>query len=139
MALRMQDVGELAYGGAVTLAQWWDSDRIKKGQLADKDVLKKAGFYTYLVIGLGATLANVFGWWRRGDAWTERLMHGFIFGLPGFVYEMVKTLQTSSVSTHSRADALAQANAILAARQARERAAAGKTNYAVTDPNEILT
>lgn len=138
--LRMQDVGEFAYGGAVTLADWWDSDRIKKGQLADKDLIKKAGFWTFLGIGLVASVVNLAGWWRRGDAWTERLMHGFIYGIPGVVYSTITSLRTTT-GTQSRAGAVAEAQAILASRQARERASAANsgTRYAVTDPYEILT
>lgn len=139
--LRTQDVGELAYGGAVTLAQWWDGDRITKGTLTDKDVLKKAGFYTFLGIGVVATAVNLMGWWRRGDQWTERLAHGFIYGLPGFVYSTVTSLRTTA-GARSRSDAVAQAQAILRQRAAAEagRAAGGRsTGYNVVDPNEILT
>lgn len=140
--LRTQDVGELAYGGAVTLADWWDGDRIKKGTLADKDIVKKAGFWTFAAIGVLATALNIGGWWRRGDAWTERLMHGFIYGLPGVIYSTVNSLRATTAGTGSNSAALRQAQEILRARQAAAAGstpAGGKTNYNVINPYEILT
>lgn len=139
MSLRMQDLGEVAYGGAVTLADWWDQKRIVAGTLTEKAILKKAGFYTYLVIGLAAAVVNIAGWWRRGDMWTERLMHGFFYGLPGFIYVTAKNLQGTAV-THGRSDAVAQAQEILRQRRANEaaRTRGGATNYEVQNEQELL-
>ena len=50
--IRIQDFGEVAYGGAVTLTSWWDNKRIEEGKIGTKDVFKKASFYTYLGVGL---------------------------------------------------------------------------------------
>jgi hypothetical protein len=144
--LRMQDVGELAYGGGVTLAQWWDEKRITAGSLTSKELVKQAGFWTYLGIGIPAALMSAFNWPRGGRyaAWTDRLTHGFLFGLPGFIKSTVTNL-SSTTATHTRGDAVAQAQEILRQRQAAARsnqgAAAGKgaTGYEVVSPYEILT
>ncbi len=127
MALRMLDITEVAFGGAVTLADWWDEKRIADATLTDKDVLKKASFWTYLAVGLPATLATAMGWWRRQEGITERLAHGFLYGLPGFLYATVKSLGTTTAAGRVKSDAVTQAQEILRQRAAQQ-AAAHSTN-----------
>jgi len=85
----MQDFGEIAYGGAVTLTEWWDDRRIADGKIGQTDLWKKASFYTYLGIGLPATLMSAFGWWRQMEKWTEHISHGFLYDMPRFIYNVV--------------------------------------------------
>jgi len=114
--IRMQDIGEITYGGAVTLTEWWDDRRIADGKIAKKDIWKKASFYTYLGIGLPATMMSAFGWWRNMEKWTEHISHGFLYDMPRFVYNIVKSMSTES---HGRtnSEAVREAQNILAARQ----------------------
>jgi len=114
--IRIEDCGEIAYGGAVTLTEWWDNKRIDEGKISTKDVFKKASFYTYLGIGLVATLASVFGWMRRWEPWTERLSHGFFFGLPGFAYNLSKSIGAGS-RRGSESAAVREAQRIIQQRQ----------------------
>jgi len=113
--IRMQDFGEIAYGGAVTLTEWWDDRRIADGKIANKDLWKKASFYTYLGIGLPATLMSAFGWWRQMEKWTEHISHGFLYDMPRFIYNVVKAMSPAS---HGRtgSDAVRQAQEILSRR-----------------------
>jgi len=90
--IRIEDFGEVAYGGAVTLSEWWDNRRIEEGKISTKDVFRKASFYTYLGVGLVAILMSVFGWMRRYERWTEKVSTGFLYDLPRFAYNMSKTL-----------------------------------------------
>ncbi|MBU1066992.1 hypothetical protein KKE60_04365, partial [Patescibacteria group bacterium] len=84
--IRIEDFGEITYGGVVTLTEWWDNKRIDEGKIGTKDVFKKASFYTYLGVGLAATLMSVFGWMRRYERWSEHVSHGFLYDLPRFAY-----------------------------------------------------
>jgi len=86
--IRIEDFGEIAYGGVVTLTEWWDNKRIDEGKIAQKDIFKKASFYTYLGVGLTATLISVFGWMRRWERWSEHISHGFLYDLPRFAYNL---------------------------------------------------
>jgi len=86
--IRIEDFGEIAYGGAVTLAEWWDNKRIADGKITSKDIFKKASFYTYLGVGLAATLISVFGWMKRWERWSEHVSHGFLYDLPRFAYNL---------------------------------------------------
>ncbi len=117
--IRIEDFGEVAYGGAVTLTEWWDNKRIEEGKIATKDVFKKASFYTYLGVGLVATLASVFGWMRRYERWTEKVSAGFLYDLPRFGYNLTKTLSAQGRSRGSESAAVKEAQRIV-----RERAAA---------------
>jgi len=107
--IRVEDVGEMAYGGAVTVAEWWDNKRIQEGKLASKDVLKKASFYTYLGMGLTATLMSVFGWMRRYTMWQEKVSAGFLYDLPRFAVNMTKTLGASGGGRGADSAAVAEA------------------------------
>lgn len=117
--ITVKDFGELGYGGAVTLTEWWDSKRIKDGKLQNKEVFKKAGFWTYLAIGLPATLISAFGWWRKSEKVMENISHGFIYDFPRFIYNIVSALKTTS-TTSAGGDVIAvkQAKEILRRRQA---------------------
>jgi hypothetical protein len=123
--IRMQDIGEIAYGGVVTATEWWDNKRIDEGKIASKDVWKKASFWTYLGIGLPATLMSAFGWWKSQEKWAEHISHGFLYDMPRFVYNVVKAMGTSS-RRGSSSDAVRQANEILA-REHSKQLAAGRT------------
>ena len=114
--IRMQDFGEIAYGGAVTIAEWWDDKRITAGTLATKDIWKKASFYTYLGIGLPATLMSAFGWWRQMEKWGEHISHGFLYDMPRFIYNIVKAMGAASSGADSKA--IRQAQEILARKKA---------------------
>ena len=94
--IRIEDFGEIGYGGAVTLTEWWDNKRIDEGKIGAKDVFKKASFYTYLGVGLAATLMSVFGWMRRYERWSEHVSHGFLYDVPRFAYNLTKALGSSS-------------------------------------------
>jgi len=93
--IRIEDFGEIAYGGVVTLTEWWDNKRIDQGKIGTKDVFKKASFYTYLGVGLAATLMSVFGWMKRYERWSEHVSHGFLYDLPRFAYNLTKAMGTS--------------------------------------------
>lgn len=92
--LRIEDIGELAYGGLVTGLKRWDVGR----GVASSDVLKKTGFWGYLAPGLFATTATAMKWMPRQDAWLERISHGFIYGFPGFVMELVDAFSGGTTS-----------------------------------------
>ncbi|MDD5704243.1 MAG: hypothetical protein PHU23_19590 [Dehalococcoidales bacterium] len=140
-----QDFGELLYGGAVTGAEWWDSQRILNGTIQQKEILKKAGFWTYMVIGLGATLASIFGWMRRQESWWEHISSGFIYDLPRQTVNAVTSMKTTASGGMGEANAVKQAREIL--RQKHAELAAGKntgwggamrTQFEVTNPQDIL-
>ena len=110
--IRIEDFGEIAYGGVVTLTEWWDNKRIDEGKIGAKDVFKKASFYTYLGVGLTATLMSVFGWMRRYERWSEHVSHGFLYDLPRFAYNLTKALGTAS-KRGSESSAVQEAQKIL--------------------------
>ena len=101
--IRIEDFGEIAYGGVVTLTEWWDNKRIDQGKIGAGDVFKKASFYTYLGVGLAATLMSVFGWMRRYERWSEHVSHGFLYDLPRFAYSLTKALGSSRGGSGSSA------------------------------------
>lgn len=147
--IRMQDLGEIGYGGVVTLTNWWDQTRIEDGRLQKKEILKKASFWAYLGIGLPATLVSAFGWWRRGENWMEHISHGFLYGLPGFVFDMVQSLRATSAGAGTNSDAVRKASEILRRKQmelaGRDTRALGQGagmvmpgEVPVTDYQEIL-
>ncbi len=97
MALRMEDAGELIYGGIVTGAEYWDAKRIAGGTLTNKEVWKKAGFWSYLVIGLVATVGPyVFGSLKRYSNWTDNLAHGFIYDLSRQTKNLIQSMGTTA-------------------------------------------
>jgi len=117
--IRIEDFGEIGYGGAVTWAQWWDNKHRHEGKITDKDFFMKASTYTYLGIGLAATLMSVFGWMRQWERWGEHISHGFLYDLPRFALNLSKSMSAGSKSSDSAA--VQEAQRIL-----RERAAASK-------------
>jgi len=124
--IRIEDFGEVAYGGAVTLTEWWDNKRIEEGKIATKDVFKKASFYTYLGVGLVATLMSVFGWMRRYERWTEKVSTGFLYDLPRFAYNMSKTLSAAGISKASGSAAVKEAQRILQQRSTHRQLTEGQ-------------
>jgi hypothetical protein len=116
--LKVQDTGELVYGGLVMGAQWWDEKRISEGKLLAKDVWKKYSTWSYLGIGLIATLMGVFGWMRRYESWTEKISTGFIFYLPIFARDVITNMSTTTAGRGTNSAAVAEANRILAAKKA---------------------
>lgn len=92
--IRTEDFGEIGFGGALTLATWWDDKRIGEGKIATKDVLKKASFYTYWGVGLASTLVSAFGWMPKWQRWAEHISHGFLYDLPRNTYNLSQALGT---------------------------------------------
>lgn len=125
--IRIEDFGEIAYGGAVTLTEWWDNKRIGEGKITDKDFFKKASTYTYLGVGLAATLISVFGWMRRWERWSEHISHGFFYDLSRFAWNLSKTMGTAG-RRGSESAAIQEAQRILRERSAKaKQLAEGRT------------
>lgn len=87
--LKVHDITEIAYGGLVTGLERMDKKRVTDGKIRNKDILKKYSTYAYAVPGAICTAATAMGWMRRYDAINERIAHGFLFGLPGFIMDIV--------------------------------------------------
>lgn len=123
--IRLQDIGELGYGGLVTGLTAWDEKRIAEGTITEKDLVKKAGFWGYLVPGSVSLFANAFGWMRRYEPWTERLSHGFIYGFPAFVKDVVDIYKEEGPGARGRgkgsSSAVREAQKLLAQAQARQQ------------------
>jgi hypothetical protein len=122
--IKMSDSGPLLYGAAVTLADWWDGKRLAElgTTLTSKDVFKMAATWTYLGVGLLATLSSVLGWFRRYDPWMEATSHGFLYDLPRFVYNTAKSLGSGTAAGATsravrEAQAIAQQKALGAGRR----------------------
>jgi len=124
--IRIEDTGEVAYGGLVTWTTWWDNKRIADGKIGSKDILKKASFYTYLAVGLGATVISAFGWMRRYDTWMEGISHGFFYDLPRFAYDLYKT---QSAASGSNSAAVREAQRIVQQKQAQRQLGAGTPTH----------
>jgi len=123
--LRLEDIGELAYGTAVTLAGAWDKKRIDEGAITKKDIFKKAETWAYLVPGVGAIVSSGMGWLPRQAVWVEKVSTGAIYDAPRFVKNLVESYRTET-ATKSRA--VEEAQKILREHAARQRQlAAGKT------------
>lgn len=123
--IRIEDFGEIAYGGVVTLSEWWDNKRIDQGKIGTKDVFKKASFYTYLGIGLAATLMSVFGWMKRYERWSEHVSHGFLYDLPRFAYGLTKAMSATS-KRGSESSAVQEAQRILQERMSAKALTQGR-------------
>lgn len=111
--IRMQDLGELGYGGLVTLTEWWDQKRIDEGTITKKDVFKKASTYGYLLPGGAALLTTAFGWVPALKPWDEHIAHGFIYDFPRFIKNVVNAMREETSSSA----AVREANRILAQRR----------------------
>lgn len=128
--IRIEDFGEVAYGGAVTLTEWWDNKRITDGKIGAKEVFKKASFYTYLGVGLGATLMSVFGWLRRYERWAEHVSHGFLYDLPRFTYNLSRAITSGSGGGRgSKSAAVQEAQRILNQKKALTQGRAAERSY----------
>lgn len=123
MTIKMHDIGELAYGGLVTLTEWYDDKRIDEGKITKKDVLKKASFYGYLIPGGLCTLTSAFGWVRALKPWDEHISHGFIYDFPRFLKNVVTSMKTER---GSKSSAVEQANKILRQQQAAKQLPTGR-------------
>lgn len=132
--IKLQDVGVLGYGGLVTGLTAWDEKRIEEGTITEKDLVKKAGFWGYLVPGGVSLFANAFGWMRRYEPWTERLSHGFIYGFPAFVKNVVDIYKEEEEEAGARGKgrgssaanaAVMEAQKLLAAANARRQVQPG--------------
>lgn len=123
MAIRVEDMGELAYGGLVTASKWWDAQRMADGKLTDKDILKKVSTYAYLVPGGAATIMSAFGTWRRYEVWLEHVSHGFMYDFPGWLVNVIQSMQ----GTSSRSAAVREAQRILAGNTSRQISASRET------------
>lgn len=115
MGMKVEDVGELAYGGLVTGMKKLDENRMMKGQLAEKDILKKFETYAFLIPGVGSTLISAFGWMRRYESWAEHISHGFLYGFPSFVVDTIDALRTGGSSSSAKKAAIKEAQRILMA------------------------
>lgn len=97
--LRIEDFGELAYGGLVTGANYMDQKRMASGTLANKDVWKKFEFWAYLVPGVGSIAASYMGWMPRQSVWIDKISTGFVYDFPRFckgLYDSLKPGATTS-------------------------------------------
>lgn len=112
MALKAEALGPLAYGGLVVGANQWDKKRIADGALLEADVFKKFSTWTYLVLGGGATAMSAFGMMRQFESWTEAISHGFIYGFPAFITDMIGAMTTGG-TTQSKKAAIAEAQRIM--------------------------
>jgi hypothetical protein len=131
MGMRVEDIGELAYGGLVVGARELDSGRMAKGKLTEKDILKKYETYAYLVPGVGATLMSAFGWMRRYETWAEHVSHGFIYAFPGFLVDTVRTMTGSTTSSAAKRAAVKEAQRILNANKALPPGMSAERSYQV--------
>ena len=116
MTIRMEDLGPVAYGGGVALAEWYDEKRITEGKLTEKDTWKKASTWTYLGLGGAATLMSAFNFMPRYRAWAEPISHGFMYDFPRFVRRTVKEMGTTA-GRGAGSRAISEANQILAQRR----------------------
>lgn len=119
--IRIEDFGELAYGGGVTLAEWWDNRRIEEGKITNRDFFMKASTYTYLGIGVVAAMMSIFNWMPQWRVWAEHISHGFLYDLPRFGYNLSRSIGIAGRKNSDSAAAVAEAQRIL-----RERTAANK-------------
>ncbi len=127
--IRIEDFGEIAYGGAVTFTEWWDNKRISEGKITNKEAFKKASFYTYLGVGLVATLASVFGWMRNWSVWTEKVSTGFLYDLPRFSYNLSKSMSAAGRRGVADSAAVKEAQRILETRRALAAGQATERTY----------
>ena len=96
---RVEDTGELFYGGLVTGAEFFDKKRVEDGKIAEGDFWKKWGTYAYLGPGLAATGMSAFGWGQRWSVWAEHVSHGFLYALPGFLTDVVQSMQNGTTAS----------------------------------------
>ncbi len=119
MAIVVEDIGALSYGGLVTAANWWDEQRVARGELASSDILKKLGTWAYLIPGGGATIMSAFGVWRQQESWLEKVQTGFIYDFPRFLRSVVTSMQGNGGTAASAA--VREANRIMKSRTSSTR------------------
>ena len=117
MGLQIEDIGELAYGGLVTGLDRWDNREARP-------LWKKYSTYAYLVPGVVAIGASAMNWMPRYSNWSERISHGFIYGFPSFVMNVVDHYGTTGSGS-----AVTQAEKLL-----RQRTTARKPIGQTTKP-----
>jgi len=122
VAIRIEDVGEIAYGGLVTATKALDKRRMDEGKLSEKDIMKKFETYAYLVPGGAATIMSALGTMRGQQTWLEHISHGFMYGFPGFIMDVVSSMQEG---TSSKSAAVREAQRIVSS---TKQLAAGKTS-----------
>jgi hypothetical protein len=124
------DIGELAYGGAVTLGAYLDDKRVTKGTLVATAFWKKYSTWVYLGLGVAAVAMSAMGWMRKYETWAEHVSHGFIYALPGFALNMVRSMQTTPGAPIA-GNAAAEAQRLMNARRAgaNRMLGAGQTNW----------
>ena len=134
--LKIEDSAELAYGGLVTGMTYWDrkrqEDRVAAGDTSPISMVKRASFWTYLAPGLASTVASAFDLMPKYSAWTDRVAHGFIYGFPGFILDIVQAL----------APVQPQAAAASAVREAQKLIGAGKkvgNHYPARQPVVVVS
>lgn len=118
--IKMQDIGELGYGGLVTLSEWYDDKRIEEGKITKKDILKKISTYAYVLPGGLCTLTSAFGWIRALKPWDEHISHGFIYDFPRFLKNIVGAMKAEAGKGSSSA-AVREAQRILERRKTTSR------------------
>ncbi|MDP2659698.1 MAG: hypothetical protein Q8R28_03095, partial [Dehalococcoidia bacterium] len=142
MAITVHDIGELGLGGIIAGAKWWDNKRLAAGTLDKTKVLKKASFWSYVIGGGGSVLISAVGWMPRQSKWFDNMTHFAIGYLPIFLLDTISNVQGTAIAGGGAA--VAEAQRILAQRRqaalqlAAGRGAAGRVNYEVTNPQEIL-
>jgi hypothetical protein len=124
MSIRMEDLGSLAYGGLVTGMEAWDENRVTKGEITDKDTLKKYSTYAFLAPGVIATACSAMGWGRRYMTWMEKVQSGFLYGFPGFIREVVANMGTER---RAGSNAVQEAQRILQQKQLTQGRSTGRT------------
>lgn len=124
--IKLQDLSELGYGGLVTGLAAWDAKRLEEAAYLEKEVYKSAKFWGFLAPGVGSIVMNMLGKPRGSEPITERLMHGFIFGFPSFIKETIEAVRVEGASTKARGGAVADAQRLLAQRQAAGQSAAAR-------------
>ncbi len=123
MSLKIESSGAFIYGSLVTLTEYLDTKRIKEAKLRQKDVLKRYAFWTYMVIGLFASLNSIFGWFRKYEGWTDPIANGFLYDLTRQGYSLYQSMKTATTSGSA---AIAEANRIVKENAARAALKAGR-------------
>ncbi len=136
---RVEDTGELFYGGLVTGAEFFDKKRVEDGRIADGDFWKKWSTYAYLAPGLTATGMSAFGWGRRWSVWAEHVSHGFLYALPGFLTDVVQSMQNGTTASAAVREAQRLINTKGRTPAARQLAAAGGRSTARSYEPEFNT
>ncbi|MCK5235860.1 MAG: hypothetical protein KAR06_02650 [Deltaproteobacteria bacterium] len=132
MSIVVEDLGEIAYGGLVQAAGWWDEKRIADGALTSRDILKKFETWAYLLPGGGATIMSAFGVWQRQETWLEHISHGFMYDFPRFLRTVVTSMQGGG-GTASKAVAEAQ-RLVRQGATAKHLSAAGRATQRSYEP-----